>query len=112
MRSRLPLLSLKCVSCSLTPFLQTITQTRLHYQRVVAGFDNDIEGEDIKWKEDFTRHPRSAEEESRSSRKGKERASLGNESGDRRQREAKAKDKASPALNAEETSEQAAAKDG
>ncbi|EME50072.1 hypothetical protein DOTSEDRAFT_20460 [Dothistroma septosporum NZE10] len=54
---------------------ESIVQTRAHFQRIVAGF-GDLTAEDIKWNEDFTPHPGS-----KPSKKGKERASLGNMSG-------------------------------
>ncbi|KAF7186809.1 hypothetical protein HII31_11769 [Pseudocercospora fuligena] len=53
---------------------ETITQTRMHFQCVVAGFTTEDEEKRIHWKEDFTPHPG---HETKSSRKGKERASLG-----------------------------------
>lgn len=67
-------------------------QTRQHFQRVAAGFDSEAEAKNVRWKEDFTRHPKSAEEEAKSSRKGKERVSLGGESGRKEPNGSKSKD--------------------
>ncbi|KAF2173186.1 hypothetical protein M409DRAFT_17131 [Zasmidium cellare ATCC 36951] len=71
---------------------ETIMQTRQHFQRVAAGFDSDAEAKNVRWEEDFTRHPKSAEEEAKSSRKGKERVSLGGESGRKERNGSKSKD--------------------
>lgn len=69
-------------------------QTRLYFQRIAAGLDG--EGKGTTWKEDFTRHPKTAEEEAKSSRKGKERVSLGSESGRKERNSSKSKDGAVP----------------
>ena len=62
---------------------------------MIAGLDNDAEGKGIRWKEDFTRHPK-AEEDSKSSRKGKDRASLGGSGGGKESSGSKTKGKESP----------------
>lgn len=64
---------------SLNFTVQSIAQTRLHFQRMVAGLESDEDDEhaSVKWKEDFTPHPRKPGEEPKAGRKGKERASLG-----------------------------------
>ncbi|EME87320.1 uncharacterized protein MYCFIDRAFT_180915 [Pseudocercospora fijiensis CIRAD86] len=49
----------------------------MHFQCIIAGFTPEDEEKRIYWKEDFTPHPG---HETKSSRKGKERASLGVES--------------------------------
>lgn len=69
-------------------------QTRLYFQRIAAGLDG--EGKGSRWKEDFTRHPKTAEEEAKSSRKGKERVSLGSESGRKERNGSKSKDRVVP----------------
>ncbi|KAK4507245.1 hypothetical protein PRZ48_000980 [Zasmidium cellare] len=71
---------------------ETIMQTRLHFQRVAAGFDDEAEAKNVRWKEDFTRHPKTAEEEAKASRKGKERVSLGGESGRKERNGSKSKE--------------------
>lgn len=84
-------------------------QTRLHFQRVVAGFDNDVEGKDVQWKEDFTRHPKQTDDDcSKSSRKGKERVSLGGDAGEKEGNGSKSKKRASEVSNVEGSTEQAA----
>lgn len=62
--------------------IQTIQQTRLHFQNLVAGFTAEDEAATILWKEDFTKHPVAASTsttDESSGKKGKGRASLGNE---------------------------------
>lgn len=57
-------------------------QTRMHYMRIVAGYaDNGGADDEVIWKEDFTPHPRPNGEESKASRKGKERVSTGSARG-------------------------------
>ncbi|KAK4547879.1 hypothetical protein LTR36_010598 [Oleoguttula mirabilis] len=58
---------------------ESMTQTRLHFQNIVAGFTPEDEAGFVDWKEDFSPHPPKAgeEQQARASRKGKERASLG-----------------------------------
>ncbi|KXT11524.1 hypothetical protein AC579_6580 [Pseudocercospora musae] len=58
---------------------QTITQTRMHFQGVVAGFTTEDEKKRIHWKEDFTPH---SGHETKSSRKGKEGASFSGSAAD------------------------------
>ena len=56
---------------------KSITQTRLHFQNIVAGFTPEDEARYVDWKEDFTSHPPKPGEETKASRKGKERLSAG-----------------------------------
>ncbi|KAK5119312.1 hypothetical protein LTR85_007668 [Meristemomyces frigidus] len=56
---------------------ESITQTRLHFQNIVAGFTSEDEAEFVDWKEDKSPHSPKPGEEVKASRKGKERASLG-----------------------------------
>lgn len=58
---------------------QTITQTRMHFQCIVAGFTEEDTKKRRVWIEDFTPHSPKPGQESRSSHKGKDRASLGGE---------------------------------
>lgn len=58
-----------------------MTQTRMYFQCIVAGFTAEDDEARILWKEDFTPHPGY---EGRSSRKGKERAGTGNAAADAR----------------------------
>lgn len=51
-----------------------MTQTRLHFQNIVAGFTLEDEASWVDWKTDNTPRPKSGEEQ-KQSRKGKERAS-------------------------------------
>ncbi|KAK5136044.1 hypothetical protein LTR08_004298 [Meristemomyces frigidus] len=58
---------------------ESIAQTRLHFQSLVAGFNSDDEASLVDWKEDCSPHPPKPGEEasgSKGGRKGKERASL------------------------------------
>lgn len=66
------------LECLLT-WCQTITQTRIHFQCIVAGITAAQEEENVYWKEDFTPHPMTANQQQQgSSRKaGKERLSSG-----------------------------------
>lgn len=77
--------------------LQTIMQTRLYFQRIAAGLNG--EGNGARWQEDFTRH---AEEGTKSSRKGKERVSLGSESGRKERNGSKSKDRVVPTADVED----------
>lgn len=54
---------------------QSIAQTRLHLQNIVAGFSKDDEEALVDWKEDFRPHPTKTGEEQNPGRKGKERSS-------------------------------------
>ena len=83
-------------------------QTRQHFQRVIAGFESDEDSKDIRWKEDFTRHPKKPEEDLKSSRKGKGRASLGGGKS-RNSSKGKEKEKVSEAAQDDADAEQAAA---
>ncbi|KAK5681115.1 hypothetical protein LTS10_006876 [Elasticomyces elasticus] len=53
---------------------ESLTQTRLHFQNIVAGFSAEDEASLVYWKEDFTPHPPKPGD---TSRKGKERVSSG-----------------------------------
>ncbi|KAK3628476.1 hypothetical protein LTR56_003855 [Elasticomyces elasticus] len=53
---------------------ESLTQTRLHFQNIVAGFSAEDEASLVHWKEDYTPHPPKPGE---TSRKGKERVSSG-----------------------------------
>lgn len=54
---------------------ESIAQTRLHLQNIVAGFSKDDEEALVDWKEDFRPHPTKTGEEQNPGRKGKERSS-------------------------------------
>ncbi|KAF1821114.1 uncharacterized protein K489DRAFT_382150 [Dissoconium aciculare CBS 342.82] len=54
---------------------ESIPQTRLYLQKIIAGFDPAVAGK-AYWKEDFTPHPSKENEQPQSSRKGKERVSF------------------------------------
>lgn len=62
--------------------VKSITQTRLHFQNIVAGFTEDDEKKYIDWTDDFTPHPpKPGEEGKQQSRKGKERVRAGGGNG-------------------------------
>lgn len=50
--------------------LQSLTQTRLHFQNIVAGFTSEDEAALVDWREDFTPRGDAAREKD----KGKQRA--------------------------------------
>lgn len=54
-----------------------MTQTRLHFQNIVAGFTPEDEAALVDWKEDFAPLPPKPGVDPRPSRKGKERVSSG-----------------------------------
>lgn len=81
-------------------------QTRLYYQRIAAGLDG--EGKNVRWKEDFTRHLKTAEEDAKSGRKGKERVSLGSYSGRKERNGSKSKDSVAAAEMVEDATAKAA----
>ncbi|TKA32887.1 hypothetical protein B0A50_01113 [Salinomyces thailandicus] len=56
---------------------ESITQTRLHFQNVIAGFTSEDEAKYIDYKTDLTPLPTKPGEEAKVSRKGKERQSAG-----------------------------------
>lgn len=70
----LPTLSLFSITSSdyvvLTYFPQSLTQTRLHFQNIVAGFTDEDEAAIVDWKEDLTPRGEVTKRE-----KGKERVS-------------------------------------
>ncbi|SMR42447.1 unnamed protein product [Zymoseptoria tritici ST99CH_1A5] len=72
---------------------ETIAQTRVHFQNKIAGFSAEDEANRLKWKEDFTRR---AGNESKPSRKGKERMSSGGAPADGKASKAKTAVGASP----------------
>lgn len=53
-------------------YAQSLTQTRLHFQNIVAGFTDDDEAAQVDWREDLTPRGDAVKRE-----KGKERESLG-----------------------------------
>ncbi|KAK3721825.1 hypothetical protein LTR37_002991 [Vermiconidia calcicola] len=60
---------------------ESLTQTRLHFQNIVAGFTDEDEAAFVHWKTDNTPRTKPGEE-AKSGRKGKERVSLGGGGGD------------------------------
>lgn len=55
----------------LTPEKQSLTQTRLHFQNIVAGFTAEDERAHVDWPEDRTPFPSKTGDESRRVSKGK-----------------------------------------
>lgn len=61
--------------------MQSLAQTRLHFQNMVAGFTQEDEAALVDWRTDNTPRLKPGEE-ARVSRKGKERVSFGGGGGD------------------------------
>jgi hypothetical protein len=62
---------------SLIDSIQSLVQTRLHFQNIIAGFDSEDEATFIDWHESLEPRLSKAGADPRSVRKGKERVASG-----------------------------------